>query len=78
MPHIPPLGDEQAPQAAQPLLEGLQQKLGMVPNFYRTLAHKPDVLDAVLKLNSAIQDDLPDKLREMAYVKTSKVNGCDY
>jgi len=78
MPHIEPLSDDQAGDAARSLFEPLQSALGMVPNIFRTLAHAPDVLAALLNLNKAIQRELPAKFRELAYLKTSLLNDCRY
>ena len=78
MAHVAPLTDDQAPEAAKPLFDAIQGKLGMVLNIFRTMAHVPEVLEATLKMNQAIQQELPPKLRELAYLKTSMLNGCDY
>ncbi len=78
MPHIEPLSDDQASEAAKSLFEPLQSALGMVPNIFRTMAHAPDVLSALLNLNKAIGQELPDKFRELAYLKTSLINDCGY
>ena len=50
--------------ASRDLFNNLQAKLGMVPNIFRTMGHAPEVLQATLNLNAAIQKDLPAKLRE--------------
>ena len=78
MPQLPPLSDAQASDAAKTLFQGIQAKFGMVPNIFRTLGHAPPVLQATLDLNSAIQQALDPKLRELAYLKTSQLNGCNY
>lgn len=78
MAFVQPLTDQQAPAASQPLLRGIQQQFGMVPNIYRTMAHHPQVLQAVLGLTEAIRQDLPAKYREMAYLAASVLNGCKY
>lgn len=78
MPHIPPLTDEQASEEAKPLFETLQGKVGMVPNIYRTMGHSPAVMEAAMKMSAAIQNNLPAKLRELAYLKTAMVNECGY
>jgi len=78
MPHVLPLSDAQASDAAKTLFQGIQAKFGMVPNLFRTLGHAPQVLQATLDLNSAIQHALDPKLRELAYLKTSQLNGCNY
>ena len=78
MAHIEPLTDENASDAAKSLFQPLESALGMVPNIFRTMAHAPDVLAAILNLNGAIQQELPEKFRELAYLKTSLINECHY
>jgi len=75
---IRPLALNDAPEAARPLLDRLQSAFGMVPNLYGVLAHHPPALAAVLQLREAIQTELPPKLRELAYLKASAVNDCQY
>ena len=78
MPHLEPLADDQASEAAKNLFEPVQSAFGMVPNIFRTMAHAPDVLGALLNLNNSIQQELPGKFRELAYLKTSIINDCGY
>jgi uncharacterized peroxidase-related enzyme len=78
MPEIAPLADTNAPEAARKLFQGIQGHFGMVPNIFRTMGHAPDVLQATLDLNAAIQHDLDPVLRELAYLKSSQLNGCGY
>lgn len=78
MPHVQPLSDEQSNPQAQALFAKLKGALKMVPNIFRTMGHAPGVLDATLALDRAIHSDLDAKLRELAYLKTSKINHCNY
>lgn len=78
MPLIAPLTDAQAPEAAKPVFQAVQAKLGKVLNIFRTLGHAPKVLESTLALDAAIKTDLDPKLRELAYLKTSQLNGCNY
>jgi alkylhydroperoxidase family enzyme len=78
MPNLAPVTDAQAAGAAKSMFQTIQSKFGMVPNIFRTMGHAPDVLQATLALNQAIQKDLDPKLRELAYLKTSQLNGCKY
>ncbi|MDA1089298.1 MAG: carboxymuconolactone decarboxylase family protein [Proteobacteria bacterium] len=57
--------------------------LGRVPNFYRFLAHSPLVAKMLLPFNAVMQRQgagsiLTAKIKEMAVIKTSKINGCVY
>jgi alkylhydroperoxidase family enzyme len=78
MPHLAPLDDAQAPDASKSLFQQIQSQFGMVPNIFRTMGHAPEVLRATLALEQAITRDLAPKLRELAYLKTSQLNGCHY
>jgi alkylhydroperoxidase family enzyme len=78
MPLVLPLSDPDASGAAKTLFQGIQAKFGMVPNIFRTMGHAPEVLEATLSLDRAIHQDLDPKLRELAYLKTSQLNGCNY
>ena len=78
MPHVAPLADAHAPDASKSLFQQIQSQLGMVPNIFRTMGHAPEVLRATLALEQAITRDLAPKLRELAYLKTSQLNGCHY
>jgi alkylhydroperoxidase family enzyme len=75
---IIPLADAQASDAAKGIFQTLQAKMGKVLNFFRTLGHAPEILQATLAFNQAIQKDLDPKLRELAYLKTTHINKCNY
>ncbi len=75
---IAPLADAQASEAAKGIFQNLQAKMGKVLNFFRTLGHVPDILQATLAFNQAIQKELDPKLRELAYLKTTQLNKCNY
>jgi alkylhydroperoxidase family enzyme len=78
MPYVAPLQDSEAPEAARPLFQAIQSKLGKVLNIFRTMGHAPEVLQATLGMNQAIQSQLDPKLRELAYLKTTMLNHCEY
>lgn len=76
MPHLPPLGNAEATDEARATLEMLQEKLGRVPNMYRTFAHAPRVLDAAVAMAKAIRSDFDPKVRELAYLKVTQLTDC--
>ena len=51
-----------------------------VGNFYKVLAHKPDVLRSFLQLFNAVMVEgaMSLRLKELAYLRVSIVNGCAY
>jgi len=78
MAFVTPLADAQASEAAKGIFQNLQTKMGKVLNIFRTLGHVPEILQATLAFNQAIQKELDPKLRELAYLKTTQVNQCNY
>jgi len=78
MQHLSPLSDDRASEPTKHLFGVIENQFGMVPNIYRTMGHAPDVLDAVLQLSTAIQEQLPGNLRELSYLRASVANGCEY
>jgi alkylhydroperoxidase family enzyme len=78
MPFVAPLADTQASEAAKGIFQSLQAKMGKVLNIFRTMGHAPEILQSTLGMNQAIQKDLDPKLRELAYLKTTQLNQCNY
>jgi uncharacterized peroxidase-related enzyme len=61
------------------LFDGLQQKLGMVPNLAQQLANSPATLKAYLNWGATLSEGaLTAKLREQIAVAVANENGCDY
>ncbi|HEX4835667.1 MAG TPA: carboxymuconolactone decarboxylase family protein [bacterium] len=77
---IHPVEKDQAPDTVKRIYEALEQSLGSVPNFFKMLAHKPDVLRTFNQLYSAVwaEGALSPKMKELAYLRTSIHNGCEY
>lgn len=79
MQRIPALNPAAAPAAAQPLLEAVGKKLGMVPNLFKTFAHSPAVLQYYLAGSEALAGGvLSAALREQIALVTAGANECDY
>lgn len=70
---------EEAAESVRPLFERIEGKGHEVSNFLRTLAHNPAVFEGFIKLNGALgKTKLDPKLRELAYIRASELNGCGY
>lgn len=78
MPYVPPLKLSDSPADSQPILKAIEKKFGQSLNLFNTLAYQPDVLGGTTQINDGVQKDLPAKLRELAYYKSSVINACDY
>lgn len=61
------------------LLDTIQKKLGMVPNFLNVMAHSPDALQAFLGLNTLAEAGLLDpKIRQSIALVVAQDNSCEY
>lgn len=80
MPRIPtPPTIEAAPEASQPLLAGVKEQLGVVPNLFRLVANSPSALEGYLGLSAALsKGTLPAPTRERIALTVAEINGCDY
>ena len=77
---VNPIPSDRAPADARPVYEDLTKAFGKVPNIFGVMAHRPNVLKAFLALYGAIvrEGTVDAKYKELAYLKTSMVNGCEY
>jgi uncharacterized peroxidase-related enzyme len=77
---VNPLTKEQAAPEVQDTFEKLAARAGKVPNIFAAMAHRPEVLNAFLPLYKAVinEGSIEDKYKELAYLRTSMVNGCEY
>ncbi|MBL8438886.1 MAG: peroxidase-related enzyme [Zoogloeaceae bacterium] len=80
MPRIAtPATIQDAPAAAQPLLEAIQKQLGVVPNLFRLVSNSPAALEGYLGLSGALaKGRLPAPTRERIALAVAQINGCDY
>ncbi len=73
------LSKDDAAEKLRPVFEGMERKLGAIPNMFRAMAHSPELLESFLAMNGALAKvKLDPKLRELAYIRTSELNHCDY
>lgn len=61
------------------MFAAIRQKVGMVPNLYRTLGHAPSVLAGLLQLGQALDGgSLSGLLKEQIALRVAERNGCGY
>lgn len=79
-PAISPVSKENAAPEVQPALEKLSQAFGKVPSFFGTMARVPEVLNTFLPFYAAAIDHgtVERHYKELAYLKASLINGCEY
>jgi uncharacterized peroxidase-related enzyme len=77
---ISPISKENAAPEVQPQLDKLSQNFGKVPAFFGTMARAPQAFAGFLPFYSAVIDQgkLERKYKELAYLKASLINGCEY
>jgi uncharacterized peroxidase-related enzyme len=77
---VNPLTKEQASPEVQGTYEKLASRGGKVPNIFAAMAHRPEVLNAFLPLYKAVVNEgtVEAKYKELAYLRASMVNGCEY
>ena len=77
---IRPVDKNGAPEAVRTIYETLEKDFGRVPNMFKMLAHRPEVLRTFLPLYNAVwaEGALPQNLKALAAVRTSLLNGCEY
>ncbi|MGH9830905.1 MAG: carboxymuconolactone decarboxylase family protein, partial [Blastocatellia bacterium] len=77
---IPPVPKEQAAEDIKPIYETMERNYGRVPNFFGSMAHRPDVLKNFLPFYRSItaEGTIEPRYKELAYLKASTLNGCEY
>ncbi len=77
---IKPVSDEEASADVKRVFESLAAARQLSP-FQRMLAHKPAIMRAYNQLSGALwaeDSKLSEKLKDMAYLRASIVNSCEY
>jgi alkylhydroperoxidase family enzyme len=77
---INPVSKDQAAPAVREVYDAIEAKGGRVSNFYKVIGNWPAVLPGFKQFYDALWTDsrLSAKLKELAYLRTSILNGCEY
>jgi uncharacterized peroxidase-related enzyme len=77
---VNPLPKENAAPELHETYEGMIKRFGKVPNIFATMAHRPNVLKKFLPFYGAVMNEgtVEARYKELAYLKTSLLNGCEY
>ena len=80
MPVIAPIPRESTPDNLKAVYDDLSKTFGRVPNIFGVMAHRATALKAFLPLYAAIMSEgtVEPRYKELAYLKTSLLNGCEY
>ena len=76
---LPYLEREQVPPDVQGVYDNVQKATGRVLNIFKLMAHHAKSLPLFLPWYASLRDGaLNIKLRQLAYVKASQLNRCNY
>jgi uncharacterized peroxidase-related enzyme len=80
MPRISRLKRNEVAEPVGVIYDRYMQQRGNVPNMFRTIAHRPEILQTMIAHFEAIltTGTLSTKLKELVIVRTSQLNACDY
>lgn len=80
MPRIRPLAPDEAPPAVQQTFDRFFEQRGNIPNMFRTMAHRPEImLTAEAHLRAIFETGtVAPRLKEMLAVRVSQINDCVY
>ena len=76
---LPYLDREQVPPDVQAVYDKMKKARGRVLNTFRLKAHHARSVAPVVAFYGTLREGALDlKLRQLAYVKASQINGCNY
>ncbi len=80
MPVVNPVSGEKAHADVKDIYGSMKEKFGRMPNFFAVMAHRAAVLKNFLPLYGSVLNEgtVDPKYKEMAYLKTALLNGCEY
>jgi alkylhydroperoxidase family enzyme len=80
MPRISRLDKDQVDSDSAQIYDTYLKERGNVPNMFRTVAHRPEILRTMIAHFRAVMNTgtVPQKLKELVIVRTSQLNNCDY
>jgi uncharacterized peroxidase-related enzyme len=79
MARLPYVERETATPDQEKILAQLTQKSGKIANMWKLMGHSPQTLETFAPFyKTVMKASLDAKLRELAYLKASVINGCAY
>ena len=75
-----PLTKEQAPAELHKIYNKMQEDIGTMPNIFGILARFPAALKTLFPFYDAVlsKGKIDARYKELAYLKTSMINECQY
>jgi alkylhydroperoxidase family enzyme len=79
-PRISRLNKDQVDAESGAIFDVYLKERGNVPNMFRTAAHRPEILRTMIAHFRAVMNTgtVGAKVKELAIVRTSQINRCEY
>ncbi|HLY30679.1 MAG TPA: carboxymuconolactone decarboxylase family protein [Ktedonobacterales bacterium] len=80
MARIRPLNPDETTPEARAVLEDFERQRGNIPNMFRTMALRPEIMETAAAHMRAIFNTgtVDQRLKEMLAVRVSQINDCAY
>jgi len=80
MARISRIDQSEAPPEVAEVYDHFMKIRGNIPNMFRTAAHRPEIMRTMVAHFRAVMETgtVPVKLKELAIVRTSQINRCEY
>ena len=80
MGRLPRLERDQVPEEIQQIYDTYLKERGNVPNAFKTFAHIPTYLTTMIAHYRAVMftGEVPFRLKELIFLRVSKLNACRY
>ncbi len=74
------LDRDEVDSQTQSIYDHFIHERGNVPNMFRTVAHRPEILRTMIAHFRAVMETgtVSKKLKELVIVRTSQINHCEY
>jgi alkylhydroperoxidase family enzyme len=74
------LEKSQVDAESQAVFDDFLRERGNIPNMFRTLAHRPEIMRTMVAHFRAVMNTgtVSKKLKELIIVRTSQINRCEY
>jgi alkylhydroperoxidase family enzyme len=80
MARLRPLGPEEVEAGSREIFDAFMKQRGNIPNMFRTLAYRPEILETAFAHFQAIlkTGTVSLRIKEMMAVRVSQMNECHY
>jgi alkylhydroperoxidase family enzyme len=77
---IHPLSKEDADASVHGLYNAFAEQFGFMPNIFAVMAYRPEALSSFIPFFQLMMGEgtLTNRDKELAYLATSMLNGCEY